>query len=550
MKKILTGMFFSVFLLLGHLGAQNLEEGIRQLENENYAAALNTFNAICKADPKNVDAYYWMGEVYYRQDRYAEAEAAYRKGIEFNSDCAACNVGLLKLALDKKDQMGEDKYVTRAVAINKKDASIYGLIGDAYLYGKNPNYAKAIEYLTKARDLSPKTAIYWAHLGDAHAPTDNGQAMSAYERAVELDPSNAEAYIAMARIWKNANQEDLAIPRLEKAIQMSPGDARPIKDLYELYIQTGEYDKALPLLKTYTSLVGDDIDAKVRLVKFLVFQAKDYETAIPEGEKLLLSHPDQYTLHRWLQWAYVGQAKNIENAKEEGQTIDAAKVASYWQKAYEHSVKLFEALNADQSRQGFPEDYDYYALSALKTGKLNVASKIYEDYIRFDPARAPDIYVILAKTYYDSSDYVQAINFYNKKDALKPLTVTEEYYRALAYYHSKQNTEADSSFARILRATPNYAQGHFYRARIANRIDSTGTLHLAMPHYMEYIRLAEADIAKNKNGLVEAYMYMGAYEVHNDRIDSGKAYFEKVLAIKPDHETAREYLKTINEQDR
>ena len=81
------------------------------------------------------------------------------------------------------------------------------------------------------------------------------------------------------------------------------------KDLYELYIRERKFDKVVPLLDKYVTLVGNDIDAKVRLVKFLCFQAKGCDRAISEGQKLLTTNPEQYTLYRWLAWSY-GEKKN------------------------------------------------------------------------------------------------------------------------------------------------------------------------------------------------------------------------------------------------
>src|SRR5688572_22445691 len=200
MKKIVFALILSSFFFLGN--AQSLQEGIKHLENENYTAALNTFNAICKADPKNSGVYYYIGEVHYQLEDYAEAEKAYRKGLVTNPQCAECNVGLGKLQLDKGNNVEADKLFALAIRVNKKNPVIYGLIGDAYLYSKRPNVAKAIEHLGHARDLDPKRAVYWAHLGDAFAMNNShGEAMTAYETAVEKDPSNAEAYISMARIW-------------------------------------------------------------------------------------------------------------------------------------------------------------------------------------------------------------------------------------------------------------------------------------------------------------------------------------------------------------
>src|SRR5688500_10095372 len=154
MKKILFASILSSFFLLGN--AQSLQEGIRQMENENYTAALNTVNSICKADPKSSIAYFYIGQVQYLLENRAEAEKAYKKGLSVNESSDECYVGLGKIELDKGNTVEAEKHFAAAVRIDKKRASTYGQIGDAYLQSKKPNATKAIEYLTNARDLDPK----------------------------------------------------------------------------------------------------------------------------------------------------------------------------------------------------------------------------------------------------------------------------------------------------------------------------------------------------------------------------------------------------------
>lgn len=550
MKKILFAFILGTFYLVSG-NAQTLQEGIQQMENENYAAALNTFNALCKADSRNSIAYYYIGEVNYLLENNQEAEKAYRKGLSINSQCSECYIGLGKLELDKGNTAEAEKHFETAIRANKKNASVYGFIGDAYLYGKKPNAQKAIEYLNQAKAIDPKKAVYWAHLGEAYEMTGNhGEAMSNYEIAVEKDPSNVEAYINMARIWARAQQEQLAIPKLEEAIRLAPNDARPIKDLYELYIRERQYEKVIPLLEKYTSLIGDDVDAQVRLVKFLTFQAKDYDRAIEKGEKLLKTYPDQYTLHRWLAWSYVGKARQMEENQKTDPSITDSLIINQYAKAYEHSNKLFDALEIDSQRQKFPEDYEFWALSTLKTGKVDEAAHIYRKYIEFEPSKAADIYGTLAKTYFDSANYVQAIVYYNRKAEIQPLTNVDDWYQGLSYYYSKQYAEADSSFARLLEITPDYANGWFWRARSIHHTDTVEVKTLAKPFYEKFIELAIGEPEKNKKNLVEAYHYLAFYHVQHDDLDVAKSYYEKILQLDPTDKDAAEYIKLIAQQNR
>jgi tetratricopeptide (TPR) repeat protein len=530
MKKFLCASVLCVLMACASLPmaqVPSLKEGIKQMQNENYNAALNTFNAIAKSDPKNGTIYYYIGEVSYLTENSAEAEKAYKKGLSINTQCAECKVGLGKIALDQGKTAEADEYFLSASRLDKKNSEIFALIGTAYLYNKKPNGNKAVEYLSTARDMNPEVAWYWANLGEAYKMIgNNGEAMTAFQMAVEKDPTNSSAYVSMARIWKAAKQDSAAIRDLKKAIELAPDDAPPYKDLIELYIKNGEYSKVTPLLEKYVSLTGDDVEAKVRLVKFLTFQAKDYDRAIMEGEKLLKTNPEQYTVHRWLAWAYA----------EKGD----------FEHSLEHSNMLFDDIKKKEDRATFPSDYDYWAKAYFKLGNLDEASHIYRKYLELDPSRSQEINGMLAKAYFDAKNYEQATAYYLRKGAEKPLNVGDNYYLGLSYYYLDQDTLADSVLVKVLEVTPDHAASWLMRARIGNRLDTAEVkLFLSKEPYENYIRLAEVDKEKNKKNLIEAYKYMAYYWVQKDDNKMAMTFYEKVLVLDPADVESIDNLKIL-----
>lgn len=553
MKKLLLVCVLAVMALVA-FAQPSLQEGIRMLENENYKGALDQFTAIAKADPKNGTIYYYIGEVSYLQDNAVEAEKAYKKGLSINSSCSECKVGIGKILLDQgKTEEGKEN-LDAAMRIDKKNPEIYFLVGNAYLNSKHPDAQKAAQYFGDARNLNPQVGKYWAHLGDAYEMLgDHGEAMTSYETAIEKDPKNTAAYIRIAKIWTGAKRYDSAIEYLQKAIELSPNDAQAYKDLIELYIRTNQYDKVTPLLTKYTELMGDDIDAKVRLVKFLTFQAMDYDRAIEIGEPLLKANPDQYTLHRWLAWAYWEKGM----AKE----------------SYDHSKMLFDEISKKEDRQAYPSDYSYHARAALKLGNIDEAAHIYRKYIELDSVPAEDIYGQLAKAYYDAKNYEQAIAYYNRKGAVKELNVADLYYLGIAYYFLDKNEQADSCFAKVVKITPDYIPGWKMRIKIANIADTLKSRQfLAKPLYDTLMPLIMVDKEKYKKDILEASHYMAFYyvQVSENAEEKAKAeiangttytmaswksycynkaieYYNQVLALDPTDEDAMHYIEILKE---
>lgn len=513
-----------------NLNSQTLEEGIKLLENENYNTALQVFSKLNATDPKNPLYPYYIGEVHYALENYNAAETSYNAGLSISSKCDECKIGLGKLFLDKGNNAEARKQFETALKGNSKNHRIIAMVGDAWLYGKNAYPAEAIEYLTKARDLDPKVARYWIHLGDAfYAKRDLGAAMTSYETAVEKDKNDPETYVKMARIWGASKKYDLGIEKLQTAINIKSDYALAYKELYEQLIKNKNFSKVLPVLEKYVSLTGSDVDAKVRLVKFLCFQAKDYERAIAEGTKLLTDHPNQYTLHRWLAWSYGELDKS--------------------QESYDQSILLLKAIQEDTSKRPvFESDYEYLAKAALKLKKLEEAESNYLKVIELNSNRKAEVFILLAKGYYDNKNYSKAVSYYTQKHEISGLNNTEEYYLGLSRFYLGEYGLADSSFMKLLELTPQYGQGWLMRARCNTALDSGQVLGLAKPFYEKYAEIASVDAERNKKQLIESYKYLGAFHVQHDNLILALEYFEKIYALDPADKDAADAIKILKKK--
>ncbi len=68
-------------------------------------------------------------------------------------------------------------------------------------YGKIGKYPEALDALAKAQGLDPGFAMTYYYLGNIHSIQGNqAQAAEDYQRVVTLDPNNAPAREALARM--------------------------------------------------------------------------------------------------------------------------------------------------------------------------------------------------------------------------------------------------------------------------------------------------------------------------------------------------------------
>jgi len=113
--------------------------------------------------------------------------------------------------------------------LDPKSVPILINLGGAYVMAGQ--HKKAIPHLEAARDGEPDNAMIWINLGAAYLgnpviATSEQQmaAISAFERALELDPAAPSVHYNLGLIFVDRGDSDLAVAAFRKALQVSPRD--------------------------------------------------------------------------------------------------------------------------------------------------------------------------------------------------------------------------------------------------------------------------------------------------------------------------------------
>lgn len=490
--------------------AQNYDPAITLMKKEDYEGARKMLFDIATKYPKAAEPYFYLGETFYQNENPDSAFYYYGKGVRTDAKAGLPYVGLGKLALDAKNPAEAQKNFDNAKKIaRERDARIYYELGKAYLESPQGNVDMAIQNIEKAISLNNNSSSYYTTLGDAYIKKgDIGKGISQYEIASGKNKQDPENYLKRGVQWKEAKIYDQAEQSLLEGLAVDPNYAPALRELTDVYYFSKKYSQIIPTLERYTKLVKDDIESRERLLRYLTFQARQYDRAIEEGEFILTKKPNSYTAFRCLGAAYF----------EKGQ-FDKAFAAMQQFFANSTGRKIYEI------------DYDYFIKSALKVGDFAAAQgKIAELESAF-PNRT-EYRAELAKAYLDKKDYLNAeITYLSKISAGKP-TSQDYYYLGLSQYNQKKYPAADSTFAKLNELAPNYITGFLMRARANEQIDSTMKAGTAVPLYQKVIELSLADVEKNKKSLIEAYRYLGYYNVQitNNEAEA-KANFTKAYEL-------------------
>lgn len=532
MKKILTlGIVCVAF------GAQaQLKEAIQLTDKEQFEKAATAFQHLVNAQPNNGEAWFYMGENFFANDRSDSAEATYRKGIEVNPNQPLNHAGLGKV-LREKGKVDEakvqfDKATELAIAkANKYSkeliAATYREEAEGLLAGQAPDYTAALALLDKAIDLYPKDPNAFILKGDAlfdRNPRDGSAPLENYKKAMELAPLDAKPVARKAFMYYRAKNFPSSIEEYTNAITLDPGFAPAYRGRAEAYFMARDFDKATADMRKYLDLNVGNTSARVRNAQFL-FLVEKYDDSLQEIEALEREGVKNMVLKRLkafdlFEKGEVVAAQTAMQAYFAEQPDD--KVISV---DYEYAGKIQQGLGkvAQTDSSMAPAPYD------------SLAAELYLKAARMDPSKA---YLLLeaAKAYTDAKAYGKAVEAMRQKVNGPRPEVNDWYYLGAMAQRAKQYQTADSAWTAYVDRQPNIHQGYLYRARSRAAMDTTEVKSwMALGDYEEVIRkIKPEEQERQKADLEEAYNYMGLYFLYSaDNMDRAKAkcWFEKVSAL-------------------
>jgi curved DNA-binding protein CbpA len=86
------------------------------------------------------------------------------------------------------------------------------------------NFFEAVQFLRSATQICPENPRYWRYLGIALSKNDEWrkEAEDSFQRAVDLEPQNAENHLYLAFLYRNSNLKLRAKRCFMKVIELDP----------------------------------------------------------------------------------------------------------------------------------------------------------------------------------------------------------------------------------------------------------------------------------------------------------------------------------------
>jgi TolB-like protein/Tfp pilus assembly protein PilF len=240
------------YMLLGDYSNLSLSEML--------GLALPALQSALRLDDELAEAYASMGAISAKAGDYAEAEAAYKRAIEFGPNYATAAMSQYQKAID----------------IEPSYSSPYFLIGGLYrtVHGQFDE-AMRWRFRGMARDAGmvlglSRTGLYYLDLGD------DAEAEYWINRALTLAPEHAAPNVALAFLYRYRNDRERALRVARKLQDIVPGNNTSLVTL----VNFGQYREALD---EFTPLYPElQCDEQLSVTRLNVFAALNLSLAFEQ----------------------------------------------------------------------------------------------------------------------------------------------------------------------------------------------------------------------------------------------------------------------------
>ena len=216
------------------LGADSFERG-------DYAKALQYTNGL-EQSPHEQQVLYIIEESSRRTGRLDEAKAAFHRLITQYPDSAWTHY-LLGNAYEQQ-QRPEDAIAEYKLALEKDPAIPSAKFAIGYLYWRQQDTEQAKNWLNKEASTGCHSLANF-YLGEiARGERQLSVAERSYRRALECDPSNAQAHLRLGVVLAAANRYPEALSQLQQAAKLQPDDSTAHYHLASVYSHLGRNQEA------------------------------------------------------------------------------------------------------------------------------------------------------------------------------------------------------------------------------------------------------------------------------------------------------------------
>ncbi len=549
MSRVKIGLTIALILSTVIVFAQNpAKEGFDLLYRDQPVKAKTFFENLVNSNP-SPENYFYLGNFNLQIRDFEAASKAFEKGIELDSkgDYPLNQVGMAAVLVGKgKVEEAKPKFDKILADTKERDIDVIYRIAEAYemfyelgqddkLRNNDPGEALRLIGLLETKISKKFPNLLPEHYevkGDAFLIMNNGgDAVSAYEQVVRMQPDNLEVKTKIASVYLRGKNYKETQARYKEVLEADSTFAPAIKKYGEYLIIGAQYKNAASFFRKYLKFSEPSPSDILETAK-LLFLSKDYQGSMDYTQKAEALGVKDTDISRMKGYS------NVELGN------------------YQEGLGNLELMKKEAVKPYYLDDF-YFGKAYQGLGQDSLAIVYYDLAAPLDTNN--NVYSIIHEIYFKKKDFLNAGKYGEKmiswKNDRKETIGSGDYFRVgLDYYYATAYTDqadsakrlelgakSDNFFSSAIEVNPKWPPFYISRARV-NRLIDFESKGIWAPFYTDFIRVVNELKAENSssfkvddNQLFESYKALGGYYLGIGE-DENKAddYFKLALEIKPD----------------
>jgi len=256
---------------------------------------------IVQKAPGDVAARQLLAETLARQGKLRPAEEQIQAAKQFAPDASIIHVNLGQIYAAEKKWPEAQKEFELAVQLDPQNTTALAQLAN-FLVARNQS-AQAltrVQQFVAANASNPNGHMI---LGSVNFQLKNyGAARTEFERTIQIDPNNVEAYLRLAKVFEAQGQTDLEIARYQKALDLQPKFPALATMIGNLYLNKQDLETAR---KYYAQALASDPNyapAMANTAWVDALEGKDLDVALSMAQKAKSLQPDVPSITDTLAW--------------------------------------------------------------------------------------------------------------------------------------------------------------------------------------------------------------------------------------------------------
>ena len=524
-----------VLLLAIALGAcggsarQDVRRAARLLQEGEFAASEKTLRRLLRADSDEALVHQTLGTLFFAQAQFDSAHHYCRAAVRLDSGLATAyhSLGLLYTYGRRYDEA--ERHFQKALDLDPGHPAYHYNTGILYEYlGRLSGAGDSFAAVLRIDPMNQQAHRYLASI--LQRQNRHRAALEHYFTSVQLNPRDAKSWHGIGRIRTQLKEDSLAVAAFEQAVALDTSYAEAVYNLSLAYRKIGRLHEA---------------QSAMERARFLRRQGNKNE----RQAQLMTTHPDlaldQYGLGKLYEsrsWSAMARAR-FYRAKRLGLRDEETEQAlpqsgpdpslverlagseAMWHKEYAMAVAHYRVavrLAPENAR-----NYRNMGLALISQERPEEALTAYREAMQLDSGLAAahsDLALLYSKNF---SQHLKAIELLDKALELEPQNKLYWYNLAHVYLTLGQYDKAAERFERVLDFDPHSALT-LYSLGLA--LSKRGSHQAALDRLQQALEINPK--------YEDAHYQLGTEYRALGRLDEAAAAYERCLSFNPDHRYA------------